>query len=122
MDPRALLACLAEVALPAWKHPPDVQVRALLAAGADPRAVTDPGWTPLHVAAYGGHGDVAEQLLAAGAEPRAAIARGGWTALHMAAQHGSAGVVWELVQVMLHSSSAANYCSPRPTTTTGLGC
>ncbi len=43
------------------------EVRRLLAAGADPGAADDTGWTPLHFAAQGQHATVAQALLVAGA-------------------------------------------------------
>ena len=43
----------------------------VLAAGADPSAADDDGWTPLHTAAMAGHADLARRLVEAGASVRA---------------------------------------------------
>ena len=43
----------------------------VLAAGADPRAADNDGWTPLHTAGMAGHSDLARRLVAAGASVRA---------------------------------------------------
>ena len=48
-----------------WKGHVKV-VERLLAAGANPLAVTESGWTPLHSAAYRGHAQVAQRLLETG--------------------------------------------------------
>ncbi len=64
------------------------RVRALLAE--DPARISirdEAGYTPLHKAAYSGHGEVAQALLAAGADPNAASGSGS-TPLHGAAFGG----------------------------------
>ena len=48
------------------------EVRDLLAAGVNPNAADDDGFTALHYAAFGGHSEFAKMLLAAGADPNAA--------------------------------------------------
>ncbi len=45
-------------------------VRLLLANGADPLALTDTGWTPLHSAAKWNNVDIVELLLNAGQRTR----------------------------------------------------
>ena len=71
----------------AWLGGPQV-IRALLAAGADPSAFSDDGWTPLHAAAESNeHPDeVVAVLVAAGADPNALTLRGK-TPLHVAARY-----------------------------------
>jgi len=59
-------------------------IKLLLREGADVNARDNEGWTPLLLAAAGGHTAVAVALLAAGADTRARDNRG-WTALHWAA-------------------------------------
>ena len=56
----------------AWKGHAGV-VGQLLAAGANPLAITESGWTPLHSAAFRGHAPVAELLLDAGELPSAPL-------------------------------------------------
>ena len=51
-------------------------VHRLLERGADPSVTTEEGWTPLHVAAMGGHEALLRLLLAAGADPDAREADG----------------------------------------------
>jgi ankyrin repeat protein len=67
-----LLACRAatgNVALPPVAGTPGQHavVDRILAAGADPSAADNEGWSPLHAAATGGHTDLVRRLLAAGA-------------------------------------------------------
>ncbi len=52
------------------------RLKALLAAGADPRAADNEGWTPLHVAAHSYGPSACEALLAAGAQVDAVDAYG----------------------------------------------
>ena len=71
----------------------------LLAAGADVGVGTRIGhYTPLHVAAQAGAGEVVEILLGAGADPKLAItAGGGARPLHLASASGDARAVSALV-------------------------
>lgn len=62
-------------------------VRRLLAAGADPNAHQQQGFTPLMGAAAGGQGEILELLLTAGADP-AARSDDGKTARDLAAEGG----------------------------------
>jgi len=60
-------------------------VRRLCEAGADPRAVGDQGWTPLHFAAFEvNKPGIARALITAGADV-SAVDQNGWTPLHVAA-------------------------------------
>ena len=56
-------------------------VDALIRAGADPKAATRLGATPLYIAAEDGNPTMIAKLLAAGADPNTTL-RGGETALH----------------------------------------
>jgi ankyrin repeat protein len=78
------LACKAATgnsALPPVPGSPEqhAAVQRILAAGADPCAAANDGWSPLHTAAMTGHVELARRLLAAGAsrEGRLLGARGG---------------------------------------------
>ena len=66
------------------------EVREALGEGADPGAATPAGWTALHLAAKGGHAEVAEVLIQAGASVAVAHPEG-WTPLHRAAEVGAIG-------------------------------
>ncbi|RYC79293.1 hypothetical protein BFJ63_vAg17827 [Fusarium oxysporum f. sp. narcissi] len=59
----------------------------LLEKGANPRAVTKDGKTPLHIASQYGRFEIAKMLLEKGADARAAT-KNGWTPLHGASQNG----------------------------------
>ena len=66
------LACRAatgEIAIPPDPGTPEQHqaVDIILQAGADPNAVDEDGWGPLHTAAMAGHADLATRLLASGA-------------------------------------------------------
>lgn len=73
-------------------------MRELVEAGADLRATTPLGATPLHLAAERGHFEFVEALLKAGADRRAAASRG-FTPLHVASQGGHSEVTRALVKV-----------------------
>ncbi|KXZ54426.1 hypothetical protein GPECTOR_5g8 [Gonium pectorale] len=75
-------------------------------------AVSDDGWTPLHLAARAGAADKVAALLAAGAEPGAANQQGN-TALHLAAINGHMAVAEALLQAGA-SKGAANKEGRRP--------
>lgn len=83
-------------------------VRALLAAGADPKAENRYGVTPLALACTNGHAGIVQRLLAAGADPNAAL-RGGETALMTAARTGRVDVV----QVLLARGAKADVRLPQ---------
>jgi ankyrin repeat protein len=68
-----------------------------LAAGADPTAKDDQGWTPLHWAAKKGYNDLAWVLIEGGAELTAKSERG-WTPLHFAAANGNVHLVRLLLE------------------------
>ncbi len=78
--------------------------RALLDAGAEVGAGTRIGrYTPLHVAAQAGAGEVVEVLVAAGADPERAIESGGGARpLHFAAASGSERAVAALLAAGAH--------------------
>ena len=90
-------------------------VRALLAAGADAKAIDDQqpdgkrreyyqGWTPLHLAALKGNTAAATLLLDSGADVNATAKRGQHTPLHYAAWSGSE----ELVTLLLARNANRN--------------
>jgi ankyrin repeat protein len=87
-------------------------VEALIAAGADVKAVDEPkgkyrssnGWTPLHYASMVGRTAIAKLLLEKGADVNAADRRGKDTALHFAAFGGHA----ELVRLLLDRGADRN--------------
>ncbi len=67
-------------------------VRECLAAGADPNARNERGWTPLQYAAWKGNAAAINALLAGGADPNARD-KDGDTPLHYAAWNGHAAAV-----------------------------
>lgn len=86
-------------------------LRALLDAGADPRAKTPGGKEPLHFAAESGE-ECARLLLAAGADPDAKSAAG-WPPLHFAAQAGRAECARLLVAgAIADPEGPASHCPP----------
>jgi len=91
---------LNEMLLAAAKAGDVSKVKSLVNKGADVNARTrDMGWSPLHLAIGGGHGDVADLvgfLVAHGAEVNAAD-REGQTPLHMAAGTGNMRAIELLV-------------------------
>lgn len=80
------------------------QLRALLAAGAQPGARNCYGTTPLHLAALSGAREAALALLAAGAAIDAAN-NGGWTPLQYAIRGGEAYHRTEMVQLLVRNAS-----------------
>ena len=74
-----------------WNH--DLaEVEALLAKGADVKALGWQGSTPLHYAAATGHTAIVDTLIAHGADVKAVDMYYGCTPLHGAAENGSAAV------------------------------
>ncbi|KAL3664086.1 hypothetical protein V7S43_010972 [Phytophthora oleae] len=73
-------------------------LQCLLVEGARVDTVTSTGFTPLLLAALGGHADVVQVLLMKSADPEACITRSGFTALLVAAFNGYADVVRHLVK------------------------
>ena len=67
-----------------------------LARGSNPKA-NHQGWTGLHAAAKGGHGDAVRLLLEHGADPNAREAGDNTYALHWAAAHGHLEIVRALL-------------------------
>ncbi|MCY4058237.1 MAG: ankyrin repeat domain-containing protein, partial [Gammaproteobacteria bacterium] len=88
-DGRGLLdhACRAatgDIAIPLDPGSPEQHavVEAILAAGADPSAADNDGWTPLHSAGMAGHTDLGARLVKAGARVDAeAYGKAGGSAL-----------------------------------------
>lgn len=81
----------------------------LLAAGANPRAETRIGrYTPLHVAAKGGHAAVIRRLVDAKADV-SALTTTGATALHFAAEGGNA----DAVAILLDAGAVVNVREPQ---------
>ena len=99
------LACRAatgDIAIPLVPGTPEqhAAVDRILAAGADPSAADDDGWTPLHTAAMAGHLDLAKRLVAAGASVRAnAHGRDGGTPLSYALFYAKAYMAEALTPV-----------------------
>ena len=99
------LACRAvtgDIAIPLEPGTPQqhAAVDRILAAGADPSAADDDGWTPLHTAAMAGHLDLARRLVAAGASVRAnAHGRDGGTPLSYALFYAKAYMAEALTPV-----------------------
>lgn len=77
---------------------------ALLAKGADFRAVDSDGWTVLHYAALGGHKRIVSRMIAKGLGVNARIRSDGMTALGMAAVRGHT----EVVQLLLAQHADPN--------------
>jgi ankyrin repeat protein len=92
------------------------RVRELLAAGANPNARDDFGWTPLHVVArneHGGHqlGELAAELLAAGADANATDELGR-TPLHYAAAKGNSSLSSFLLERGARADAGAGRWTP----------
>jgi len=73
------------------------QVDRCIAAGADPNARDQYGWTPLHQVARYGTPETVAVLLKAGADLEARSNRAGWTPLHHAARQGTPETVAALI-------------------------
>ena len=76
------------------------RVKQHLVEGVDVNAKFKDGWTPLHMAAEGGHREIVDLLIAKGADINATAGWGdgvGWTPLHMAAEEGHKKVVELLI-------------------------
>ena len=88
-------------------HGDIAEVNRLIAAEADVNAADNNSNTPLHLAAFGGHAEVAKVLIAAGANVNAAN-NGGSTALHWTAQYGHAEVAKVLILAGANVNAANN--------------
>ncbi len=76
------------------------RVKQHLVEGVDVNAIFKDSWTPLHMAAEGGHREIVDLLIAKGADINATAGWGdgvGWTPLHMAAEEGHKKVVELLI-------------------------
>jgi hypothetical protein len=76
------------------------RVKQHLVEGVDVNAIFKDSWTPLHMAAEGGHREMVDLLIAKGADINATAGAGdgvGWTPLHMAAEGGHKKVVELLI-------------------------
>jgi len=107
---RALLACALLLSAPLradaecrdwldrtfWQAAWVADVTRCLAAGADPNARDEDGWTPLHLAATYDGAEAVAALLAGGADLNARD-EDGWTPLHVAALVGGAEAVAALL-------------------------
>jgi ankyrin repeat protein len=78
-----------------FRHPEAAQI--LLAAGADPKAVSAQRISIIHSAAASRDSTLVKLLLAAGADPNVQQP-GGYTALHSAAMHNNVAMVQALLQ------------------------
>ena len=77
------------------------RVKQHLVEGVNVNAKFKDGWTPLHMAAEGGHREIVDLLIAKGADINATAGAGdgvGWTPLHEAAEGGHKKVVELLIQ------------------------
>ena len=83
-------------------------VKQHLAAGTLVNVKTGNGWTPLELAAEGGHGEIVELLIVAGADLHARtvpmLGGGGWTPLHAAARQGHR----EIVELLIANGTDVN--------------
>lgn len=76
------------------------QVKALLAAGADPQAQNAVGESALHLASLHGHAECAKGLLAGGAQVSVYTQQGGHSAFHYAAGGGHLPILKQLKKAL----------------------
>ncbi len=107
-----VLFCLAAIALVAVTASPGrpisiheaskagklADVETCIKSGASVNGFDSEGYTPLLLAAFEGHGDIAERLLASGADVNGCDELGYWTPLHAAASQGHASMVLLLIE------------------------
>ena len=79
-----------------WHAVSSLDARFCLAAGIDPNAQNDHGWTPLHWVAEDGDAGTLAALIEWGADPNAR-SEDGWTPLHWAAEFGNIAAVRALL-------------------------
>ncbi len=89
-------------------------VRSLLEEGADVNAARGDGLTALHLAAEGGHPEVAAALLDAGAPVEAGTRIGSHTPLHVAARGGHTAVVLSLLEAGADPNAATTSSGVSP--------
>lgn len=89
-------------------------VRASIAAGADVNEARGDGMTALHLAAEGGHADVAAALLSAGAGVDPGTRIGSYTPLHIASRAGRTAVVELLLEAGADPNAATSTSKVTP--------